>query len=56
MIAFMPYSEGPDRSKLNRAWEKYYEGLPYNKKLHKVRERVRKGKIPVKKHYLQTIN
>jgi hypothetical protein len=37
-----------DKSKLYRAWEKYYTdmGLSANKMLKKVHERVRKGKFP----------
>lgn len=48
MILGFPYIyyHGPDKSKLFRAWEKYYDGLSYNKKLKKVHERVRKGKFP----------
>lgn len=39
-----------DKSKLFRAWGKYYDdmGLAYNKRNKKVYERVTKGKFPTK--------
>jgi hypothetical protein len=39
-----------DKSKLHRAWEKHYKdmGLSASKMLHKVHERVHKGKFPTK--------
>ena len=38
-----------DRSVLTRVWEKYYTdlGLSYSKKLNKVIQRVKKGKLPI---------
>lgn len=48
MILGFPYiyNEGPDKSKLFRAWEKHYEHLSYNKKLKMVHKKVRIGKMP----------
>ena len=43
---FVYYYGTPVDAKLRQAWEKYYENLSWMRKMKKVNERVRKGKMP----------